>query len=75
MSRGAVEGQEHRLRRWLDDGHRDVIPGEGTDRRGGLPERMRGQFDGAVLAKVTAEQVCASETGQLAQLGSSVPAK
>ncbi len=69
VGRGAVEVQQHGLRFRLDDGHRDVVPGEGADRLGGFPERVRGQLDGAVPVKVAAQQVRAGEAGQLAQLG------
>jgi len=65
---GGVEVQQHRLCLRLDDSRGDVVPGEGADRLGRLPERVRGQLNGAVLAEVTAQQVRAGEAGQLAQL-------
>jgi hypothetical protein len=69
VGRGAVEVQQHRLRLRLDDGDRDVVPGEGADRLAGFPERVRRQLGGAVRAEVAAQQVRAGEAGQLAQLG------
>jgi hypothetical protein len=69
VGRGAVEVQQHRLRFRLDDGHRDVVPGECADHLGRLPERVRGQLGGAVLAKVAAQQAGAVEPRQSAQLG------
>jgi DNA-binding CsgD family transcriptional regulator len=45
---GGVEVQQYRLRFRFDHRGRDVVPGEGTDSRGRLPECMRGQLDGAV---------------------------
>jgi hypothetical protein len=69
VDRGAVEVQQHGPGFRLHDGHRDVVPGEGADRRGGCPERVRGQLDSAVPVQVAAQQVGALETGQPAQLG------
>src|ERR1700722_17547512 len=69
VGRGAVEVQQHGPGFRLDDGHRDVVSGEGADHIGGLPERVRGQLDSAVPVKVAAQQVRALETGQLAQPG------
>src|SRR6516225_1703986 len=48
VGRCAVEVQQHGPGFRFDNGHRDVVPGEGADHFGGFPERVRGQFDGAV---------------------------
>jgi hypothetical protein len=42
VSRGAVEVQQHCPGFRLDDGYRDVVPGETADRIGGFPECVRG---------------------------------
>ena len=55
MSRSAVEVQQHCLCSLFDDGHRDVVPGEGADGLGGFPERVSGQLGGATLAEVAAQ--------------------
>src|SRR5580692_16701 len=69
VGRHAVEVQQHRLGFRLDDRQRDVVPGEGADRLGGVPERMRRQLNDAVVAGVAAQQVGAGEAGQLTELG------
>ena len=78
MGRGAIVVQQHGPGFRLDNGYCDVVPGEGADRRGGFPQRVRGQLDSAVSVQVAAQQVRALETGQVAQLGqqraSEVPA-
>jgi hypothetical protein len=58
-----VEVQQDRLRFRLDDRDRDVVPSESADRRARCPERMSGEFDGAV--QLAGEQAPAGESGQL----------
>src|ERR1700733_5218293 len=63
VGRRPVEVQQHRLCFRLNDGDRDVVPGEGADRLARIPERVRGQRGGAVVVEVAAQQVSADEAG------------